>query len=52
MKDECTKSLVKLQGRGSMITKAQGVCLVGVGDTPVALSRKEQTREEHGKACV
>jgi hypothetical protein len=35
-----------------MITKTQGVHLVGVMDTPVVLSHNEQTRDEHGNACV
>jgi hypothetical protein len=35
MKDKHLKSLVKPQGQGSMITKAQGVHLVTVRDTPV-----------------
>jgi hypothetical protein len=44
--------LVKSQGQGSMITKAQGVRLVRVRDTPVVLSRNEQTSDEHSNACV
>jgi hypothetical protein len=43
---------VKPQGQGSMITKTREVLLVGVMDTPVVLSHNEQTRDEHGKACV
>jgi hypothetical protein len=43
---------VKPQGQGAMITKAQGVCLVGVRDTPVILSHNEQIRDTHGNACV
>jgi hypothetical protein len=35
-----------------MITKTQGVRLVGVMGTPVTLSRNELTRDEHGNACV
>jgi hypothetical protein len=35
-----------------MITKTQGVCLVGVRDTPVVLSHNERTSDEHGNACV
>jgi hypothetical protein len=35
-----------------MITKTQGVLLVGVMDTPVILSHNERNREEHGMTCV
>jgi hypothetical protein len=35
-----------------MITKAQGVRLVRVIDTPVVLSRNKRTSDEHGNACV
>jgi hypothetical protein len=35
-----------------MITKTQGVRLVRVTDTPVILSHKELTNDEHGNACV
>jgi hypothetical protein len=51
-KDEggCTKSLVKPQGQGSMITKTQWVRLVRVFDTPVILSRNKLTSDAHGNA--
>jgi hypothetical protein len=52
MKDGCTKSHVKPQVLGSMITKAQGVHLVRVIDTSVVLSHNERTSDEHGNACV
>jgi hypothetical protein len=52
MKDSCTESHVKTQGQGSMVTKTQGVCLVGVTDTPVILSHNERTSDEYGNACV
>jgi hypothetical protein len=52
MKDECTKSLVKPQGQGSMIAKMQGVHLIRVGFIPDTSSRNEQTRYEQGNACV
>jgi hypothetical protein len=39
-----SKSLVK--------PRQQGVHLVRVLDTPVILSHNEQTRDEHGNACV
>jgi hypothetical protein len=52
MKDDYMESLVKPQGKGSMINKAQGVQLVKVMDTSVILSRNEQTSDEHGKTCV
>jgi hypothetical protein len=45
-------SLVKPQGQGLMITKTRGVLLVRVKDTPVSLSRKEWTSDEHGNACL
>jgi hypothetical protein len=35
-----------------MITKTQGVHLVGVRDTPVVLSRNKWTRAEYGNACI
>jgi hypothetical protein len=35
-----------------MITKTQGVCLVGVIDTPVVLSHNERTIDKHGNTCV
>jgi hypothetical protein len=35
-----------------MLTKVQGVNLVGVGDTPVILSHDEWTRDEHGNTYV
>jgi hypothetical protein len=35
-----------------MITKTQGVHLIRVRDTPVVLSRKEHTSDEHSNACV
>jgi hypothetical protein len=46
----CTKSLVKPQGQRSMVTKTEGVHLIGVTDTPVACSRNKWTRDEHGNA--
>jgi hypothetical protein len=52
MNDGCTKSLVKPQGQGSMVTKTHGVHMVRVWDTPVILSRNEWTSEENGNACV
>jgi hypothetical protein len=52
MKDGCTKALVKPQVQGLMITKAQGVHLVRVMDTPVILSHNERTSDKHGNACV
>jgi hypothetical protein len=33
-------------------TKAQGVLLVRVRDTPVVLSLNERTSDEHGNTCV
>jgi hypothetical protein len=33
-------------------TKAQGVRLVRVRDTPVVLGHNERTIDEHGKTCV
>jgi hypothetical protein len=47
MKGDCTESLVKPQGQGSVKTKTQGVHLVRVRDTPVILSHNEQIRDEH-----
>jgi hypothetical protein len=52
MKDKRPKSLAKPQGQGSTITKTQGVHLIRVRDTPVILSRKERTRDDHGNTCV
>jgi hypothetical protein len=52
MKDKRSKSPVKPQAQRSMITKAQGVRLVKVRDTPVILSHIKQTRDEQGNACV
>jgi hypothetical protein len=52
MKDKHSKAFGKPQGQGSMITKTQGVHLVGVRDTPVVLSHNKWAREEHGNACV
>jgi hypothetical protein len=52
MTDKRPKSLMKPQGQGLMITKAQGVQFGGVRDTPVILSHNEQTRDEYGNACV
>jgi hypothetical protein len=52
MKDNCTESLVKPQGQGSMITKAQGMHSIRVRDILVILSRNEWTSDEHGNAWV
>jgi hypothetical protein len=35
-----------------MVTKTQGVCLVGVTDTPVILSHNERTSDEYDNAYV
>jgi hypothetical protein len=50
MKDKRLKSLAKPQG--PLKTKAQGVHLVRVMDTPVILSHNEWTKDKHGNACV
>jgi hypothetical protein len=52
MKDKRSKSLVKPQGQGSMITKTQGVHFIRVRDTPVILCHNERARDEHGNTCV
>jgi hypothetical protein len=52
MKDKRSKSHAKPQGQGSMITKTQGAHLVRVRDTPVILSHKGWTRDDHGNTCV
>jgi hypothetical protein len=43
---------VKPQGQRLMLAKAQGVRLVRVRNTPVALSHNDRTSDEHGNACV
>jgi hypothetical protein len=43
---------VKPQGQGSMMTKTQGVLLVGVMDTIVIISHNERTSDKHTSACV
>jgi hypothetical protein len=43
---------VKPQGQGAMITKAPGVCLVRVMNTPVALRCNVRTSDEHDNTCV
>jgi hypothetical protein len=35
-----------------MVTKAQGVHLVRVRDTPIVLSHNERARDEHDNTCV
>jgi hypothetical protein len=52
MKDKHSKALAKPKGQGSMITKTRGVHLVRVRDTPVILSHKGWTRDEHSNTCV
>jgi hypothetical protein len=52
MKDKRLKALAKPQGQGSMITKTQGVHLVGVRDTPVVLNHNERARDEHDNTYV
>jgi hypothetical protein len=52
MKDKCSKALAKPQEQGSMITKTQGVHLVGVRDTPVILSHNKWATDKHGNTCV